>query len=581
MHAQKGKRHKAVMEEAIDSSEFFADGFKVKNFHAEVNMRQDGYFTVTEQYDIKFISEFKHGIIRTLPLKYMMTDTDGHEREYNIKIDSISVPGRRFSQQATDAEVNIRIGEPDVYVTGRQDYTITYRVKNAFFFHNGKPDFYWNFIGAGWNTIFERASFSIHLPVKVLLSPNDYYVYSGSYGDKAANGCIAYEYGTIYGEINGKLPQHHQLTVLAHLPQGYVYEQTAWDKFIENYGWTFFPAGLVIIYFTIYFISNRKKEKLVVVQVQPPKGIDPAMAGFIANNSSDASDIISLIPYWGAAGYIRITQIDEDETVLHKIKDLPADAPGYQQETFNGIFLLKNDVRVSSLKYVFFDTLLTAESSLSGAALRAGFYAEPIRSKGGRAVLFIFLGAFGWFIFNTIFGHPADIVWVAVCVWLGLMPWPLKTKEPANVDGIQQLMGFKEFIARAEKDRLQVLLNEDPGYFENTVGYAMAFGMLNDWAHKFDDLLVSPPTWYNGAAGYSFTPTNFSNYFGRTMQTVRSVITTPLVTTRPSYSHSSGSSSSGYSRGGYSRSTSSSSSSSSRGSGYSGGGFGGGGGGSW
>jgi len=598
VHAQKKRRYKE--ETMIDSSAYFSEGFKVKDFHAEVDIRQDGYFTVTERYDIEFISNYKHGILRSLPLKYVMSDTNGVDKTRIIVIDSVSVQGSAFKEETKDDILMLKIGDPNSYVSGRQEYVISYRVMNAFFFSDGQPDFYWNFVPAGWNTIFERSSFSIHLPVKILMSPKDYYVYSGAYGNKAENACIAYEFGTVYGEAKGKLPQHNQLTALIHLPKGYVYEVTALDMFRAafkgEYRWTVYPILLVLLYITYYMAGSWKKKGLMVVQVQPPAGIDPAMAGFIANNSADASDIISLIPYWGAAGYITVIQTDSqhsDDTILRKNKSLPHGVPDYQLATFNGIFETKDEVRIRDLEYVFDDKLLTAERMLANAAVANGFYAAP---KGGnflaKMALFIFMGIAGFKLMAPIYGNAAGFVWMAVCYILSVMPLPKRRKKPANDAAIQELMGFKEFLEKAEKDRLQVLLKDDPNYFESTVGYAMAFGMLNNWSTKFDDMLVTAPGWYNTGTSYNFTPVNFTDQLNHSMQNVRTVMVSARPVVQKTYtsytSPSSSSNSPSYARGGYSKSSSSSSSrssssssSSSRGSGYSGGGFGGGGGGSW
>lgn len=600
-HAQKKRRYKDEPV-FIDSSAYFRDGFKVKDFHAEVDVRQDGYFTVTERYDIEFISNYKHGILRTIPLRYIMGDTNGVERKVTITIDSVSVTGRNFKQEADGGNnLVLKIGDPDVYATGRQEYAINYRVKNAFYFRDGQPDFYWNFVPAGWNTVFERSSFSIHLPVKILLSPKDYYVYSGYYGDKAENACIAYEFGTVYGSANGKLPPHNQLTALIHLPKRYVYEATAadrlWDAFAGEYKWAVYPIVLILLYVAYYIAASWKKKKLLVVQVQPPAGIDPAMAGFIINNCADASDIISLIPYWGAAGYITVLQTDtehKDDTILRKNKSLPHGVPDYQLATFNGIFETKDEVRIRDLEYVFDAKLLSAERMLANAAVANGFYAAP---KGGnflaKMACFIFLAFWGYKELAAIYNPEAGFAWMTSCLVLAVMPLPRRRKKPANDAAIQELMGFKEFLEKAEKDRLQVLLKDDPNYFESTVGYAMALGMLNDWSTKFDDMLIAAPTWYNADGGYTFTPVNFSHQLNRSMQNVRTVMVSARPVARQTYSSysgsSSGSSSPSYVRGGYSKSGSyssssssrSSSGSSSRGSGYSGGGFGGGGGGSW
>jgi uncharacterized membrane protein len=114
-----------------------------------------------------------------------------------------------------------------------------------------------------------------------------------------------------------------------------------------------------------------------------------------------------------------------------------------------------------------------------------------------------------------------------------------------------ELKGFKRFIKVAEENKLKMLLAEDPGYFENTMGYALAFGLFEKWAKKFDSLHIPPPNWYS-----SGTNQMSMHHFARSFTTDMNSVKATMVSSP---------SSSGGSSGG----------------GSSGGGFGGGGGGSW
>jgi hypothetical protein len=146
------------------------------------------------------------------------------------------------------------------------------------------------------------------------------------------------------------------------------------------------------------------------------------------------------------------------------------------------------------------------------------------------------------------------------------------------------LIGFKEFIEKADKDRLEKLLEKDHGYFGHTLSYAIAFGMANRWVTKFNDLMATAPEWYKtdhhqGSQAFDAERMN------RELSIMLHHMSTNLNSTPPkttgsgstwtnsgsSGSSSSSSSSSSYSGGGGSYSSG----------GYSGGGYGGGGGGSW
>jgi len=123
---------------------------------------------------------------------------------------------------------------------------------------------------------------------------------------------------------------------------------------------------------------------------------------------------------------------------------------------------------------------------------------------------------------------------------------------------IGRLLGFREFIETAEKDRLEALQTDDPAYFYKILPYAMVFKQSKKWAKHFKDITVEKPSWYESSQplmGYALA----SNLTHSLSSVTKSTITT--------ISHSSDSGSSGFSGGG--------------GGGFSGGGGGGGGGGSW
>ena len=89
-----------------------------------------------------------------------------------------------------------------------------------------------------------------------------------------------------------------------------------------------------------------------------------------------------------------------------------------------------------------------------------------------------------------------------------------RTKKGADLLG--KLLGFKEFISRAELDRLKSLVVENPSYFYNILPYAYVFGLSKKWAKNFEGIELEPPGWYSGG-GYvgAFNTVLFMNSFGR------------------------------------------------------------------
>ena len=73
----------------------------------------------------------------------------------------------QYTLEDVDSTLRIRIGDPDRTITGRHDYTITYRVEGTL---NGFPDhdeLYWNAIGADWEVPIEQAAVTVSAPAPV------------------------------------------------------------------------------------------------------------------------------------------------------------------------------------------------------------------------------------------------------------------------------------------------------------------------------------------------------------------------------------------------------------------------------
>ena len=538
-----------------------AQGFTVKNLHVEINISKDGYFDVEEKYNVDF-SEDKHGLWREIPYIYVVKNTDGSEKTTSVDISNIDVPGWPFHKSFENGNVSIKVGDADKYVIGDQQYTIKYRVKYAFLYNDTTTQFYWNFLGRKWMADFENVSFSIHLPEYLPLANKDYFVYTGLPGQNDDSASISYNHGTVSGTSKEVLGNGKDLTVLINLPAGFVAKPSKLAMLIAGWGWMLFPLLLILVYYLLWRKIGRDNKIIKVVEFQPPPGIDPAMAGFLINDSSDASDLTALIPHWGAYGYITIEQVakkglfSHSDTILHKIKPLPASAPNYESTLFEGLFASGDDVSMNSLKNIFYKTMEDAKAKLKKSAMAGDYYTKSSNNSGCLVSLgIIVIGGIGYYFLNLAYGQPPAIVWAIVCIILILCSRIFMKRTGKGDEAMQHIIGFKMFIEKAEKDRLEVLLKEDPTYFEKTIGYALAFGMLTAWGRKFDGLDVPAPTWYIGYSGYMFSPYSFSQNFNDSISSAQTnMVSAP----------SSSGGGSGFSGGG-----------------SSGGGFGGGGGGSW
>ncbi len=284
------------------------------------------------------------------------------------------------------------------------------------------------------------------------------------------------------------------------------------------------------------------------------------MAGFLINDKDDTSDLISLIPQWASQGLITIEEIPKSEILekadmkLTRLNNISVSAPDYQHRIFSSLFNIWGDVvLISSLRNIFYISMATAKKELHEAAQK---YYEPSSKKIMKItiIIAIVLGVLLCPIFLFTYGPLAAVMAPVVCVFIVIMSFFLQKKNSKGNAVFSELKGFKQFIKIAEVNRIEELIKQDPKYFEKTMSYALAFGLLQQWAKKFDALNLQPPSWYTSSGTGMMGMYAFSKSFSGSMATAQSAMVS---------------------------SPSSSGSSSSSGGGSSGGGFGGGGGGSW
>ena len=149
---------------------------------------------------------------------------------------------------------------------------------------------------------------------------------------------------------------------------------------------------------------------------------------------------------------------------------------------------------------------------------------------------------------GLLFITEADSVY-----WIGLVlaliiiffaPYVNKRTQLGQ-EWLTQILGLKEFIDSAEKNRILTLINNDPEYFYHILPYAMVLGVTDKWAKKFEDILTSDPDWYQSGSNRPFSTAYFVSQINSSTQDVGRTLSSS-----PSSSGSGGSSGGGSSGGG-------------------------------
>jgi uncharacterized membrane protein len=555
-----------------------AQDFTIKKYHSDITISEDSSFMVKENIDVEF-HRLKHGIYREIPYKYV--DDFGKTIKTPLKVISVNdVLGKewKYSVSKKGNIVYIRIGDPNKYVEGNHTYVITYEVENALLYFNDHDELYWNVTGNEWKADIREVSAAVTLTSKDKSANLWAACYTGVRGSRSSE--CSFETSNNIGEFSARkrLNIGEGLTIAFGWDKGLVYPPSAWKRFLwfidlrEN--WIFImPFFSLIIMINIWRLKGRdpRVKEAVAVRYEPPKynniSLTPGEVGTLIDEKLDSRDITSTIVGLAVKGYIKIEEsktegliFDSTDFYLVKVKAPDDNLSHFETILMSKIFTTERPGRmVSDMKNQFYRELDLLKKTLYGDLVsKRYFLVSPEKIRSVYITAGIFLVVLCSIVFAMLVSPGKGIVagllaGLPVLAFSKAMPAKTRTGASAYMD----ILGFQEFMERAEKDQLERMRDKD--LFSKFLPYAIALDVVDNWAKAFEGIYQEQPQWYGSHAGLrTFNPYHFSRSI--------SSATSSLASAMYSAPRSSGISGGG---GGFG------------GGGSSGGGFGGGGGGSW
>jgi uncharacterized membrane protein len=548
---------------------------EIRSFYSEIFISRDGSVSVQEDIEYDFEGELKHGIFRDIPYKYQIGVKNYNLRMNVTKVTDFNDAPYKYKVSRENGRVRIRIGDPDREITGVHGYRIEYVVDGAILFFKDHDELYWNVTGNEWKVPIDKASAKVYFdggtPQGVRSA-----CYTGVYGYRGSDCAFnitpnAVEFNVFgSGESSKDFRPGEGLTIVVGLPKGIIREPSSLKRaswFISD-NWFFslpFLTLLAISY--IWYTRGRDPEErgVIAVRYEPPKDLTPAEAGTLIDERADIIDITSTVVDLAVRGYLKIQEVESKKFIFfsdrdYKLIKLKEPAGGefkdHERRVFSGVFEGgKTDVMVSELRNKFYSHLPGIKDALYGELVRGGYFStNPEDTR--RIFKWIGIGIMvAAFFLLPHWGMKLSFIASGLFILAFSRFMPRKTKKGSLSH--EEILGFREFINRAERDRIERLAKDDPTLFDRVLPYALVFGLGDRWAEAFHDMYRNPPSWYDSPRyGNVFSSQVFVTDIGRSLHVMNSSFAST-----PSRS------------GGYSG-----------GSGFgggSGGGFGGGGGGSW
>jgi uncharacterized membrane protein YgcG len=546
----------------------FAQGFTVKDFEVHIDVNKNGFIQTNEIIRVNFY-ESKHGIYRDIPYRYSF-----NEKSYSISISDIRVKDQKSQVSSRNGNKSIRIGDAHRTITGDQTYDISYKVDGPFIHTDAYDEFYWNITGNDWKAPIEKVSFDISLPDDIQLNYSDFKVFAGKYGSTTDSGYIQQSGRHITGQNIRTLQPGEGFTVSLRLPVGYIDPEhvlninaTTAEKIAKELKiqWPLAVIPAILVSLFVGFWSRLRKPKFDKQTDEPspypPDNMNPAEVGGFYDHIVNDRDVISLLPYWAAQGFIRMEYNPNDEdTYLTKIKDLDSYHAQYETTLFRNLFAGTSTTSLSALKYHFHSTHSMVKRMIHDDIIGKQLYDAAYRYwfKSFRPWLVV-IGFITLGVFSVIMGYWLTALLFLLGFFIGivlvLQPDVLSKR---GEDLHRRLRAFYSFLAGADPGAIQKVVEKDPQYFDKVYPYAVALKLDKSFISKIKPYHTQAPMWY-GYYGMSMMNRNTSmDQFGEQFQPKE------INTAFSSVPQPTGGSSSGSSGGG-----------------FSGGGFGGGGGGSW
>jgi uncharacterized membrane protein len=290
-------------------------------------------------------------------------------------------------------------------------------------------------------------------------------------------------------------------------------------------------------------------------------------AGYFIDGYLHNKDITSLIFYWADQGYLKIEEkakigfFGTEKYILIKLKEMKS-APNneYEKYLFDALFIYADDgktLELNQLKNHYYKNIETGKEIflIDMISQNKELYSAESEKLSGMvrwSILFIILSIIFKIFFLGFFGSYLQIPLAIISIiFILLMSRAIKRRTAYYNNILGRLRGFRKFLITAEKNKLEMLLEENPSYFYNILPYAIVLGVTDKWSDKFKDLVTAPPTWYSSDLGTTFVMSNFVGVINRSTSSISEMITSaPTNTSRGSSSFSGGSSGGGAGGGG-------------------------------
>ncbi len=518
-----------------------ASAERVLSWETEIYLESEAVFAVVEHIRWDFEGEPHHGIVRDIPVAYGR----GRAADYQIGIDDVEVGDGRGGAQAfrtsrTGRLLEIRIGDADQWVSGEQTYEIRYRVRRGLLFFESHDELYWNAIGHEVLVPIERAGVKVFLPAGLAPDATQHACFTGALGAVEQACAVTPGVAALSFAAERSLGPREGLSVVVGLPKGVIREPGRFARALSrlrDYGsaWAALPVLTLAVLVGLWRSLGRDPAggAALPVRYEPPEGLSPAEVGVVLDERVDLVDVSATLLDLAVRGYLRIEEVEGAGFLFLRDRDWrlvklqgAGELRPHEALLFERLFAAGEQVLVSSLRNRFYTHLPALREAVYQAVSREGrfFPTSPERVRRSYAGVGV-AGLAGGMLALWANAPPPAAVSIALTGALVLLFSRLMPRRTARGRAMyEQILGFREFVSRVDKDRLERMGGRSAQQFERVLPYALVLGAADAWAGAFDGLYSEPPRWYVGSGHGPFRPRAFVDQLGQSLGTIGSTL---------------------------------------------------------
>ena len=535
----------------------FAYSESIDRYAVDANIDNSGRVNIIEEINYNFGNTEHHGIYRDIPLnntniKNVKVLQNGMQAHFTT---TVLADGNNEYER-------IKIGNANSYVAGLVNYKISYSIDGYIVRNSGEKNrIIIDLIGTGWKVPIKNILAKVDLPSSIANSAK-IKVYRGAFGStdelefKKQGRVVVIKTANLapHEGITISLTFDKTLIKADKNPDEILHEKF-WDNPI--YYIFILPIIALFIYFGKKF-NIFGDNSSIPVKYRAPKDLTLLEAGLLKDNFVDFEELKPAILELANLGFIKMNNKD-GELYLERTSKSSNSLQKDQKILLDKIFGSKTELSSDDIKITnsFFDYL---RDVVHKSLINKGFFNSSVR-KARESFLFlailttlISIGAFlyynlknsgaefiyplvfmsvfvgvGVFVFiqslksREIMGVVFSIMWtgasiffmyniiyskellIAIAIIIAIASIGIyfiyKNMNTLSFKGViakRNLLGLKEFIARAEKDKIAFFLKEDKEYLNKLLPYAMLFGLNKHWLKLYKELDTPLPSWYEG-----------------------------------------------------------------------------------